>query len=302
MTPLPARVQAWGTLAALALVWGSSYILIKKSLVGLEAWQVGCLRIALAAVAFVPLALRYCRGLSAKRWATLATVGLFGTGLPSFLFPLAQRELSSSLAAGLSSLTPIMTLVIATLVFGSRLGVWRVTGVLVGLVGALVLVSGRFGLPGGDLGADWPVIAVSLATAATLCYAISSNLVKRYLSDANALQVSAGAMVPLGVLGAAGLAFGGGLPLGAPEDASFTQEQLYVAYASVAFLALLGTALASWLFFRLIQLTDPVFASTVSYLVPIVAFGWGLADGEVVTVTIAAGLALILFGVSLSKR
>ncbi len=290
---------------ALALVWGSSYILIKKSLVGFEAWQVGCLRITLAAFAFLPLAIRYCRGLSAKRWATLATVGLFGTGLPSFLFPLAQRELSSSLAAGLSSLTPLMTLLVATLVFGNRLGWWRVVGVFVGLAGALVLVAGRFGVPG--VGEAWPILAILLATGATLCYAISSNLVKRYLSDVNALQVSAGAMVPLGVVGILGLVVGGGLPLPGktlvgPEGLPLTATDLYFAYGSVSFLALVGTALASWLFFRLIQLTDPVFASTVSYLVPIVAFGWGIADGEAITFVIAAGLALVLLGVSLSKR
>ncbi len=305
LTPLSTRTQAWATLAALALVWGSSYILIKKSLVGFEAWQVGCLRITLAGVAFVPLAWRYCRGLSAKRWMTLATVGLFGTGLPSFLFPLAQRELSSSLAAGLSSLTPLMTLLVATLAFGMRLGVGRIVGVVVGLVGALVLVAGRFGVPGGAGAVDgeaWPLPAIAFATAATLCYAISSNIVKRFLSNVNALQVSAGAMVPLGLVGAMGLALGGGLPTGVAPAADLSLADLYVAYAAVAFLALLGTGLASWLFFRLIQLTDPVFASTVSYLVPIVAFAWGLADGEAVTLIVAAGLGLILLGVSLSKR
>ena len=301
MSERTTRVQAWGTLAALAIVWGSSYILIKKSLDGLEAWQVGGLRITLTSLAFLPLAVRYCRGLSAKQWGLLTVIGLCGTGLPSFLFPLAQRELSSSLAGALSSLTPLMTVLAGVALFGTRLQGWRLLGVGVGLVGALLLVVGRFGFdPGGAGERAWPVGAIAMAAAATLCYGTSSNIVKRYFPGEDALRVTAGAMAPLGLMGVTILLVGGGLPVG--EDAGATVAQLRFAYASVVFLALIGTALASWLFFRLVQLTDPVFASTVSYLVPIVALGWGLADRETVTPLIVAGLALVLAGVYLSKR
>ena len=301
MTTPSIRTQAWLTLGALALVWGSSYFLIDRSLDALEAWQVGCLRIAITGLAFVPLALRYCRGLSAKQWMLLTAVGLFGTGLPSFLFPLAQRTLDSSLAAALSSLTPLMTALVAIVFFGMALRRERILGVVIGLAGALVLVAGRYGLPGGD-GESWPLTSIALAIGGTLCYATSSNLVKRYLSGVDALQVSAGAMLPLGVAGAAGLFMGGGLPIRAAQAGVATQQELYVAYAAVLFLALIGTAVASWLFFRLVQLTDPVFASSVSYLVPIVALGWGLAADEEVNLVIASGLALVLGGVYLSKR
>ena len=301
MTLPSVRTQAWLTLAALALTWGSSYILITRSLVALEAWQVGCLRGVLAAAAFLPIAWRHCRGLSAKRWGTLSAVGIFGTGLPAFLFPLAQRTLDSSLAAALSSLTPLMTAVVAVAGFGMALRRGRALGIAVGLAGALVIVAGRYGLPTAT-GAGWPVASIALAVSGTLCYATSSNLVKRFLDGVDVLQVSAGAMLPLGLAGVAGLLFGGGLPLSAAAAGVNSAGELVFAYGAVTFLALVGTALASWLFFRLVQLTDPVFASSVSYLVPIVALGWGLVAGEPINATILVGLSLVLAGVYMSKR
>lgn len=295
------RIQAWGTLAALALTWGSSYILITRSLVAFEAWQVGCLRLVLAAAAFLPIAWRHCRGLTAKQWGLLTVVGLAGTGLPSFLFPLAQRTLQSSLAAAISSLTPLMTALVAVLLFGMALSRARLLAVVVGLAGAIVIVAGRYGLPAvGD--SSWPVLAIAFAVGGTVCYALSSNLVKRYLGGVDALQVSAGAMLPLGVLGTVGLLIGGGLPTSAAAADITDVGELAFAYAAVTFLALVGTALASWLFFRLVQLTDPVFASSVSYLVPIVALGWGLAADEEVNFMIVGGLGLVLAGVYWSKR
>ncbi len=300
MPSLPSsRTQAYLTLFALALVWGSSYILIKKSLLGFEAWQVGCLRITLAGLVFAPLAWRYCRGLSIQRWALLLAVGICGTGLPSFLFPLAQRALSSSLAAALSSLTPLTTTLIATFIFGLGLSTTRMIGMVIGLLGALLLVVARFGSPFfADV--ELPLGSIFLALAATLSYAISSNLVNQYLPKASILQVSSGAMAPLALFGIGGLLIGGGLPW--PESTDELSSPIWTAYGSVALLGIFGTALANLLFYRLILITDAVFASTVSYLVPIIALFWGLLDGEVIGIGVMAALALILFGVYLCKR
>ena len=136
-----------------------------------------------------------------------------------------------------------------------------------------------------------------LAVAATMCYALSSNIVKRFFATTDPLMMTAGAMAPIGILAGLALVAHGGISV------DFSNEpHLLTAYVSVSFLGLIGTALASWLFFRLVQLTDPVFASTVSYLVPVIALGWGLMDGEVITILIAVGLALILLGVSLARR
>lgn len=281
---------------ALALVWGSSYILIKKSLLAFDPLEVGYLRLSFVGLAFIPLAIKKCRGLSAKQWLTLFAIGLFGTGLPSFLFPFAQQELSSSLAAALSSLTPLMTLLVSVILFRLPLQKWQLIGILVGLCGALLLVVSRYGWFGAE-GVSWPVFSILLAISATLCYALSSNIVKRSFAHTDPLMITAGAMAPVGLIAALALFASGGVSIDFAGEPS-----LLTAYVSVVFLGLIGTALASWLFFRLVQMTDPVFASTVSYLVPIIALGWGLLDGEVITVLIVIGLGLILLGVSLTKR
>jgi len=280
----------------LAIVWGSSYILIKKSLLAFDPLQVGMLRLSFVGLAFVPLAIKKCRGLSAKQWLTLFAIGLFGTGLPSFLFPFAQQELSSSLAAALSSLTPLMTLLVSVVLFRIPLQKWQLIGILLGLLGALLLVVSRYGWFGAE-GVAWPVFSILLAVSATFCYGLSSNIVKRFFSDTDPLMMTAGAMAPIGIFAALAMLAKGNVPLDFGGD-----PNLMTAYVSVVFLGLIGTALASWLFFRLVQLTDPVFASTVSYVVPIVALGWGLLDGEVITMLIVVGLGLILLGVSLTKR
>ncbi len=258
--------------------------------------QVGYLRLTFVGLAFIPLAFQKCKGLSPKQWLTLFAIGLFGTGLPSFLFPFAQQELSSSLAAALSSLTPLMTLLVSVMIFRLPLRKWQLIGILVGLGGALLLVVSRYGWFGAD-GVSWPVFSILLAVAATICYALSSNIVKRFFASADPLMMTAGAMAPIGLVAVIALFASGGVSV------DFANEpDLLTAYVSVVFLGLIGTALASWLFFRLVQLTDPVFASTVSYLVPIIALGWGLMDGELITILIAVGLALILLGVSLARR
>ena len=290
------KFQAWATLLALALVGGSSYILIKKSLVDFEPLEVGFLRITIAGVAFLPFVIRLGRGLHVKEWATLFLIGVLSTGLPSFLFPIAQQEISSSLAAAISSLTPLMTVLVGIVVFRTKLSNWQLTGILVGLLGAILLVGARYGY--NSLGAgEWPLVYVGAALLATLCYGLSSNLVKARFPETNPLLVSAGAMAPLSIVGIIGLVALDGLPVGFSES-----DTLLNSYLAVLFLGLIGTATASWLYFRLVRLTEPVFASTVSYLVPMVAFGWGIFDGEVVTLNTLIMLLIILVGVYLSRR
>lgn len=296
MAQLTRSVQAWGTLAALALVWGSSYILIKKGLLAFEPRQIGYLRLAVAGLAFVPPLLVRWREVPVHKWGWLLLVGITGTGLPSFLFPFAQQAISSSLAAALSSLTPLLTLLVGVLVFRSALRSRQAQGIAIGLVGALLLVGARYGWASLGEG-GWPLLYIGAAVAATACYATSSNVVKAQFSETDPLLVTIGAMVPLGVFGLCGVLFVTGLP----TEAGTTQE-LYVAYGAVVFLGLIGTALASWLFFRLVQLTEPVFASTVSYLVPVVALAWGLLDDETVTTAMSAALLVILFGVYRARK
>ena len=287
-------------LAVLALVWGSSYILIKKALVGLDAFQIGFLRITLAGLAFWPLAWYRSRKLGVATWLGLIVVGLFGTGFPSFLFPMAQRELSSSVAAALSSLTPLMTLLVATLLSGKMLSASRALGIVLGLAGALTLIAARFGGFSLEGSGYLPWGAVFLAVLATLSYALSSNLVKLKFGNIAPLTVSASAISPLAIVGLIGLVFVPELPEISYSGVAGPGPQTW-SYMAVIFLGLIATAYSSFLFFKLIQVTDAVFASTVSYVVPIIALVWGLLDGEMVSLGMMGAIGLILAGIYLSR-
>lgn len=283
--------RAWGTLVLLSLIWGTSYILIKKALTVFTPLQLGALRLSISTLAFLPFLIYHGRQIDWRRWPFLLLVGLTGTGLPSFLFPLAQRGISSSLAGILNSLSPLFTLLLGVLLFRARF-IWsKLLGVLIGLAGAVVLVLRGNGDITGSAG------YALLAVAGAFCYAISSNTVATHLSRINSLLISAASFAMVGVPAAIYL-FGGTDFV----QVLTTHPHGWLGLGYVAILALFSTVLASIIFFQLIQWTGAVFGSTVSYLVPMVAVGWGLADGEALGWPHAVGMILILLGVYLSRR
>ncbi len=277
-------------LLLLSLVWGSSYILIKKSLVAFAPEQLACLRISISSLAFLPIFLWHFRRVDWSKTRYLLVVGLAGSFIPAFLFSIAQTELSSSLAGLLSSLTPLFTLLQAILIFGMPFAWNKVVGVTLGLVGATFLVY--LGQTEGSGNIRYAVLVIM----ATFLYAYSSNTVKAHLQDMNPLTLSSTAFV---LVGPAGL-----LMLFQTDFVEVVQTHPagWLSLGYVTLLALAGTVMASFLFFWLVQLTNPVFASSVSYLIPIVALGWGALDGEVITAFHLIGMVLILIGVYLSRR
>ncbi|MEM1214032.1 MAG: DMT family transporter, partial [Bacteroidota bacterium] len=164
--------QAWGILALLSLIWGTSYVLIKWGLVYFSAEQVGGIRLGVSALAFLPIIVREWRKVERKQLPTLFIVGLLGTGIPSFLFPAAQEHVNSSLAGILNSMTPLFTLLLGLLFFGSTFSWAKTGGILLGLAGALFLIVCCDGM-----GVQSPGSYGVLILGACICYAISSNLV-----------------------------------------------------------------------------------------------------------------------------
>lgn len=288
---LSEKVKSWLILIFLSLIWGSSYILIKKGLEVYSPMQIGYLRLGIAALACVPLVVQQFSKIDWSHWRALLVVGITGTGLPSILFPLAQTEISSSVAGILNSMTPLFTLVLGIIIFRARF-IWaKLAGVLLGLTGVSMLLI--FGNEVGLKGNMWYGLFIVLAT---LCYATSANVVGAHLKSMRSLLISAVAFAMVGV--PAGIAL-------------FTTDFTYrlthhtdgwLALGYVAILALISTVFASIIFFRLVQITSPVFSSMVSYLVPIVALFWGVLDGETITILHFAGMGLILFGVYLSRK
>lgn len=285
-------LKAYLVLAALSLIWGTSFILIKKGLVIYSGMQVGLLRLGISALAFAPvLAYNYTR-INWKRWPVLLGVGLTGTFFPAILFALAQTQVSSSVAGILNSLAPLFTLLIGILFFRARLVWLKVLGVTVGLGGAILLIVMNKGL---DFQAN---IGYSLlAVIATACYGATNNLVSTYLRDMNSVLIGAASFFMVGLPALLYL-------LGATDFTTIlaTEPGAWAALGYIAILALFSTVTASILFFRLIQWTEPIFASTVAYLVPMVALGWGLVDGEAIGLFHLLGLGLILSGVYLTRK
>ncbi|NJC26085.1 DMT family transporter [Neolewinella antarctica] len=284
------------TLVALSLIWGTSYILIKRGLEVFTPAQVATLRLGISALALLPFAVVHLRKISWSQVPLLIVIGITGTGLPSFLFPFAQTELSSSLTGMLSSLTPLCTFIVAYFIFGSREGSNRqLAGVLVGLCGAILLAWAAPGVTGQTT----RFLYTGFILMACFCYAISSNLVGAYFKETSALTITVTSFV---LVGTPALIWA--LSAGAVLDVvlSTADGAGWWALGYVAFLAVFSTVLSSVVFFRMVQRTGAVFASTVSYIIPLVALSWGLLDGEALSYWQLPAVALVLVGVWLSKR
>ncbi len=290
MVFMDAKQLKWAYLLVLSLIWGSSFILIKRGLVGLTAIQVGSFRIIFAALFLLIVGFRSLKKISLRQWKFVAITSFFGTFTPAYLFAIAETEVDSSIVAILNSLTPLNTLVLGILIFGIQFQKRQVLGVFVGLVGCLLLVlSGASAHPGQNY------YYVVLVVIATLCYAINVNLIKKYLSDLNSLSITTGNFM---VLLLPALIILSTTNISQRINIDITQHSIFF----VMILGVLGTGIANVLFFKLIQISSPVFATSVTYLIPIVAFFWGLLDNEMLTPIQFFGAFIILIGVYLSAK
>lgn len=284
-------LKYWFSLGLLGLVWGSSFILIKKGLTVYSPYQVGAIRLGVSALVFLPFFLLQARRVDWSKWKWLLVVGLCGSGIPAFLFPIAQMHISSSVSGLLNSLTPLFTLLLGLMFFGRKFRLMKLVGVFIGLVGATVLILAGNGseLQGNNM---WYSLAAVLAT---ILYGTSVNTVGSHLSKLSSLTISAVSFVMIG--------FPALLFLFTTDfvEVLTVNEQGYEAFFYVVVLAIAGTVLASLLFFQLVHWTNPVFASSVAYIIPLIAMGWGIMDGETLSVFHFISAGMILYGLYLSR-
>lgn len=280
----------WLYLTILALIWGSSFILIKRGLVGLNPLQVGSLRMVFAAVFLLVIGFRNLPKIPLHQWKYLALTALFGTFIPAFLFAIAQTQIDSSVSSILNSLTPLNTLMIGALIFGLQFKRIQIIGVFIGFIGtSLLILNGALHHP------EQNYYYAILVLIATLCYALNVNLIKRYLSDLSPLSISVGNFTVMLIPALVIL-----ISTGFLEIMSKIEVQHAIFYIMI--LGVVGTGIANIIFFKLIQMATPVFATSVTYLIPIVAFFWGMLDHEVLTLVQLVGAAIILFGVYLTSK
>ncbi len=278
-------------IALLSIIWGSSFILIKKGLDSFSAVQVGSLRIVFACLALLPLALKHIRHVSMKKLGLISFSGFAGTLIPAILFSLAEEGIGSGLTGILNSLTPLFTLIVGALLFRYEMKLVQLLGIILGFAGCagLSFVNNQGALGNFNHFALYVIIA-------TFLYGINGNFIKKYLSDFPPHILASLALLSIGPAALILLLSG---------DFFHRLATIEGAWMSAFYIFLLGaagTALAMALFNKLLYMTTPVFASIVTYTIPIVAVLWGILDGESFFTLHLAGMGLIILGVLIVNK
>lgn len=284
------KIVPWLLLALLALIWGSSFILIKRSLLAFSWDQVAVLRISIAMFAFLPFLYTQIKKMDWSKWKAVLAMATFGNGIPAFLYPIAQTQMDSSLVGVLNSLTPLMVFLFGVILLKNVVVKQKLLGLFIGLIGTVILIL--YGQNINENSNNWYGI---FAILASVCYGFSTIIIKRDLQ--NMSPITSGAIAFL-MIGPFALIY-----LFSTDFLSVmeTHPDAYTSFASVSVLGLVSTVFATIVFIKVIQLTSALLASMVSYLIPITAILFGLYDGEIITVWHLAGMVLILLGVYLTK-
>jgi drug/metabolite transporter (DMT)-like permease len=279
------KIWHWFALVILSLIWGTSYILMKKGLESFSPLQVGALRIVITFVCLLPLALKHFRHLNRSNIFSIIIIGLFGSVIPAFLFPLAETKISSSLAGMLNSLSPVFTLLFGITIYNRKAIKTQIAGVFLGLIGATgLLYTGSFTLSLFGL----------LVVLATVLAGISANEVSR-VKELNGIRITALSFFITSPVAIIYLAFS---DFSAPMHTVHWVRNL----CFIGILAVLGSAIALVIYYLLIRDTSPIFGSSVTYFIPIVATLWGLADNEHFSISMICSIVVIFAGVFIINR
>ncbi len=283
--------QKWILLVTLAVVWGSSFVLIKEGLIGLSAIQAGSLRIIFAALFLITIGFKEIVKIPQHQWKYLVLTAIFGTLLPVYLFAFALTEIDGSVTSILNSLTPLNTLLISAFAFNLSFQRKQLWGVVIGFLGSfLFLYYGAQDNPSQNY------LYAILVIIASVCYATNINLINKYLSDLKPKTITVGNFIIL-LIPATIVLFSTDFTTKASSEV--VQRSLFF----ILILGIVGTAFANILFFKLIQVSSPIFASSVTYLIPIVAFTLGIfIYHEKINFMQVIGASIVLVGVYLSGR
>ena len=275
--------SSWVLFVLLAMVWGSSFILIKKASAELTGWQVGAIRIFSAGLLFLPFAIFHLGKLPSSKVPLIILTGLLGNLFPAFLFAIAiQHKIESSLAGILNSLTPLFVIIIGGLFFKSKVESKKVVGVLIGFIGLLVLSISRGPLTISDIG------FTLLILLATVLYGVNVNIVGTYLKGIDPIKMATVSIAFLTIPTAIVLWL---------NPVSFSSADTRKSILAAVTLGILGSAVATVLFYMLIKKAGGLFASLVTYAIPFVAIFWGLLANENIGLLQIGCLGIILIGV-----
>ena len=285
-------------LVILSLIWGTSFILIKKILgddgtgvLVMQPLQVGAGRTIVSGFILIAIGWKSFAAVDRKDWKWLFLSGLLGTFFPAFLFAYAQTEIDSAISAILNSTVPLITLIMGSVIFGIAFSRTQLLGVIIGLAGAIALVfSGMENNP------EQNYMFAGLVFIACTCYASNVNIIKRYLQNIKPLAIATGNFVfilPLAII-----------VFFSADGASleFTSAPVMRSIGFIIILSIFGTVAAKIMFNKLVQIKSPVFASSVTYLMPIVGLTWGTMDGETYSIWQGLSTVVIILAVVLVTR
>lgn len=282
----------WIFLIILSIIWGSSFILIKKSLLGLSPYQLGALRTIFTGVILLSAGFYHLKSIPKSKWKWLLLSGLLGSFFPAFFFAIAETEIDSAVASILNSLVPLNTIILGFAVFNIISTKRQTIGVVIGFIGTAILI-----LKGSELNPNQNYLYAGFVIASTLMYAANVNIIKRYLQDVKPLAIAAGNYVFIIIPALIVLVFSGFF-----SSERLNHPNLVQSLGFVVILSVFGTAIAKVVFNKLVQISTPVFASSVTYIMPIIALIWGVLDGESFSAIQGLAALLILVGVYLSHK
>ena len=259
------------TLCVLGIIWGSSFILMKKALTTYTPIEITLYRIFIVFLVFFPLGIKSLFKIKKNTGFILLLSAIIGSVIPYFLFIKAQTKIDSSLNGILNSITPLFTLLFGFVLFKQKTSFRAVIGVVIGLIGATSLI---FISTGGNIFSS-SILYALFPVLGSGCYALNINIIKTYLQDIPALKITSWSFIFIGPVAGFLLFF----------QTSFANNLMnndsnYLNFIYINILGILGSGLAFWVFNLLIKETSSVFASSVTFLIPMVAIFWGVIDGE----------------------
>lgn len=285
------RLVSWILLLLLTIIWGSSFILIKKGLIIYSAPQVAAIRILSASLFMIPFASSWLRRVDKKYYLLIFFSGFIGSFIPAFLFAIAQTQLDSAVTGIVNALTPVFVILIGAFFYGQRISFLIVIGLLLAFAGTTILM---FQSGTGDYTFNYYAFFI---VAATVLYGINVNILKFNLKDLNPIAISSISLLFMGPIAAVHLFFFSDF-----TERLHTDENALFALLYLSILGVIGTGLALMIFNKLLKMTTPLFSSSVTYLIPIVAVFWGLIDGEKLLLVHYVSMGVIICGVYIANR
>ncbi|MCH1548401.1 MAG: DMT family transporter [Flavobacteriaceae bacterium] len=282
----------WGYLFALSIIWGSSFILIKKGLIGFSPLQLGSLRIVFSSIIIFTIGFKFIKKIDKNKWKWIAVSGFLGTFFPAFLFAYAETQIDSAVASILNSLVPMNTVLIGFAIFKISTTKIQTIGVLIGFIGTISLI-----ISGSEINPDQNYLYSGFVLLCTVLYATNVNLIKKYLNDVNAIALATGHFIIIFIPAVFVLIYSDFFEIDFISNTIIHESLVYV-----LILSFFGTAMAKILFNKLIQTSSPVFASSVTYSMLVVSLFWGIVDGELFSISQALATILIVLGVYLSNK